>query len=71
MDIDTQAIGPMPRPDFAGMSDKKLLAYLKANQTYVSRDDSIGTRADMLATPTWLPTARPRISLSRANKPKS
>jgi hypothetical protein len=40
----------MPRQDFASMTDKALLAYLKANQTYVSRDDSLATRADMLAT---------------------
>ena len=50
MDTMTHPIPPMPRLDFAGMTDKKLLAYLTANQTYVSRDDSIATRADMLAT---------------------
>lgn len=50
MTTDIQTIAPMPRQDFANMTDKALLAYLKANQTYVSRDDSIATRADMLAT---------------------
>lgn len=50
MDIASQAIATMPRQDFAGMTDKKLLAYLKANQVYVSRDDRVETRADMLAT---------------------
>jgi len=50
MELETQTIPPMPRQDFAGMTDKNLLAYLKMNQTYISRDDSIATRADMLAT---------------------
>jgi hypothetical protein len=50
MDIATQATAPMPRLDFAGMTDKTLLAYLKVNQVYVSRDDRIATRSDMLAT---------------------
>lgn len=50
MDTNTLPIAPMPRLDFAGMTDKKLLAYLKANQVYVSPDDRLATRADMLAT---------------------
>jgi hypothetical protein len=50
MDNQTQTVAPMSRLDFAGMTDKKLLAYLKANQVYVSPDDRLATRADMLAT---------------------
>lgn len=50
MDNTPQPVAPMPRMDFAGMTDKTLLAYLKVNQVYVSRDDRIATRADMLAT---------------------
>lgn len=50
MDNPTQTIAPMPRQDFAGMTDKKLLAYLKANKVYASPDDPLATRADMLAT---------------------
>lgn len=50
MDKQTQPIAPMPRLDFAGMTDKKLLAYLKANKVYRSPEDRVATRADMLAT---------------------
>jgi hypothetical protein len=50
MDTHTQPLALMPRLDFAGMTDRTLLAYLKVNQAYVSRDDRIATRADKLAT---------------------
>lgn len=50
METKDQNIAPMPRPNFEGMKDKALKAYLTQNSVYVSPDDQTGTREELLVT---------------------